>query len=1316
MAGEILKVYDTRENAKAGGSTGLIDATTIFGSLGGVGNTEDLLPFYIYNKYYYRIEANEPVAEFHIDWDDGEDNSEENANVQIIKNKTPRSWAVVPHVYTEHKTFYPLFRLKSWEGFLSKWYTSYPGRAKFLDLDKEPTHLAAEGGQNYASIVNVEKTGVGRIPFITPSNYPPIGVLKTDKKRIYAGIDNDMISSVTLPSLYAFTDSTAGSLPQVKYTLQGANMSSIREYTGEIFKEGDVDFSGPAVLNPASISGFDADYSDAVPSSLDSLDDKDDVYKVLKVELTNASLLADTDRVYIKVFDRTGGGTTALSQTVTEAPASSKWVVDDFNSNAGGSYADVTFSGAVDSIGDAITFRTIDNTLITVTSHATTTTYHDTDNPTFYPYGHGGITSAPRVAENFARCINAHSKLTAVANNYSALGTGGSGKVRITRLGVGIPRPNVDKTVAILSNGNPILDGVDPFFSCTVDASESRTITSNLDIEQYKFDTDKLLTGGAVQAQSSDQISDVLSTTATTIPSLTLSYTHDTRGHIFDDDSRFLPFTRLVRVQVEDDSDAATSPLANFLDTSFIEHWDDDQYTSTVNTTAIGTRDELGAWSYAAGRLRMPTSLESRGGIWFTPLSGTAGSIAAGLGAAIWKERGADNINDTAMIFGGAVRNHELTASAGTGVPIPADDYILPTSVSTWGHPENYLCIAKEKKFDRLHIRTDNESVHSELLNNQTSPGYQTTVQPINTTAYYATTNGWKPLSIVDGTQGLSTSGAIYFDAPEDWKAIKARDFSPWVGPVDDSIDIPATQEKYILEFAADTVNNDTSSTSDGYAVKDVVGNFDVLYGKYIEIYKSLGAGAGESKYYVWFLQAAKSEITYIDIVTSNTKDQLIDDYIILHTPYAGGSSFLFWFQVNGGQSKPEDVADYTCEVDISGGGTVTDDHIAAILEARIDDLAGLTEGNIGGSAIVVADQFTAEVVANRIQATCLTAGESVDATTTDATYTTITINQQGKDASENPSASHAALSSGYAGNSSVAYDDGDSAVDMAAATATVINAISGFTAVVNSGVDTSVNVTCDTAGTVTNAVLGTASSVSGGDNLAAPITINITEVAVSGFTPDQGTNIADTGEDPGDKWDFDAYGILLAFDVQYEGGYDELPLTRRPHQNIRVRNVWPFNNSHSQLITVEDPHHVSLNSISLNQSISFGRTGKFIQMENKFGKSDIRRVGAAGGKITFGAVDLGGSVDERATVVGYQKRGTPVFLDLEHRSDNKTRFFGVIESISEDYPAGKAFPKFAINMIISHIIELSSTGVLTSGKISIGGELLDEGTFFSQT
>jgi hypothetical protein len=43
---------------------------------------------------------------------------------------------------------------------------------------------------------------------------------------------------------------------------------------------------------------------------------------------------------------------------------------------------------------------------------------------------------------------------------------------------------------------------------------------------------------------------------------------------------------------------------------------------------------------------------------------------------------------------------------------------------------------------------------------------------------------------------------------------------------------------------------------------------------------------------------------------------------------------------------------------------------------------------------------------------------------------------------------------------------------------------------------------------------------------------------------------------------------------------------------------------------------------------------------------------------------------------------------------------------MSEDHPVGNQFPKYAVKMQISHIIELDSSNNLLSDKISIGGEV----------
>ena len=146
----------------------------------------------------------------------------------------------------------------------------------------------------------------------------------------------------------------------------------------------------------------------------------------------------------------------------------------------------------------------------------------------------------------------------------------------------------------------------------------------------------------------------------------------------------------------------------------------------------------------------------------------------------------------------------------------------------------------------------------------------------------------------------------------------------------------------------------------------------------------------------------------------------------------------------------------------------------------------------------------------------------------------------------------------------------------------------------------------------------------------------------------------------------------------------------------------------HTELIKVMDPHHVSLNSIAIAQSISYSRKGRYMVVEDRLGKSDIRRIGAEGGTISFGGIDLGSDATGRDLILSYQKNGTPVFIDIEHNDGDKTRFFGKITSMSEDYATGKFKPKWAVTMQCSHLIEMNSSGVMQSEKISLGGVIDD--------
>ena len=241
----VVKVYDTEANALANGVAGRLDHLEHGYGLLGIANSEAATaganlagPFYIYNKYFYRFESNEPVSEFHIDWDEGEDNSPEKASIEIIKLDSPAFSTVTSHIFTEHKIFFPLVRVKSIDGFLSKWYTNAATTGfttgRLLPLEDIGGTSGIGIGQNEFSLLSLEgyTNATARIPYIVPSNMPPVGVLKADRKRIYSNIDNDnILSTFTYPLFYASSETavTSANKPDIKFTFQDSNGAILEE-------------------------------------------------------------------------------------------------------------------------------------------------------------------------------------------------------------------------------------------------------------------------------------------------------------------------------------------------------------------------------------------------------------------------------------------------------------------------------------------------------------------------------------------------------------------------------------------------------------------------------------------------------------------------------------------------------------------------------------------------------------------------------------------------------------------------------------------------------------------------------------------------------------------------------------------------------------------------------------------------------------------------------------------------------------------------------------------------------------------------------
>jgi hypothetical protein len=91
---------------------------------------------------------------------------------------------------------------------------------------------------------------------------------------------------------------------------------------------------------------------------------------------------------------------------------------------------------------------------------------------------------------------------------------------------------------------------------------------------------------------------------------------------------------------------------------------------------------------------------------------------------------------------------------------------------------------------------------------------------------------------------------------------------------------------------------------------------------------------------------------------------------------------------------------------------------------------------------------------------------------------------------------------------------------------------------------------------------------------------------------------------------------------------------------------------------------------------------------------------------LSFGGIDLAGDTT-RDKFYEFQTKATPVYLDVDHEDSTKSRFFGVITSMSRDHPTGKVKPKFGVQMQVSHMITINSSGNITSdGYISLGGSI----------
>ncbi len=201
-----------------------------------------------------------------------------------------------------------------------------------------------------------------------------------------------------------------------------------------------------------------------------------------------------------------------------------------------------------------------------------------------------------------------------------------------------------------------------------------------------------------------------------------------------------------------------------------------------------------------------------------------------------------------------------------------------------------------------------------------------------------------------------------------------------------------------------------------------------------------------------------------------------------------------------------------------------------------------------------------------------------------------------------------------------------------------------------------------------------------------------------------------DTGTDGiSDAWTEDSYALIFLITHIKESA-------EATKSVFNVMSMYPYNNSHSQLIEIKDPMHVSLNNYGIAQSVAFVRKGKYQEIKDRSGISQMRRVGAEGGKIKLGGIDLkSDAYTTRAKFYEFQNDSTPLYYDVIHRDDSITRLFGIMTDMSEDHPTARVTPKFACDFTVTHILEIDSSGNITGdGYRPLGGDIIDAEQYLS--
>ena len=210
--------------------------------------------------------TDDDVVWAYVDWDDGEDNSLDNAIYHWERLKTDSKSVELTHIYTKVGTFYPVIRTVNSSGFMSK----------FLYSGGTTTNLPEP---------NEAVTGINGIVI---NDGVPNNIIRLDKKIVKSGIDNEIFDEGP-KNVYLYKApilASGNAAVNTRTTVQIKFIDAMSNYIGALPEQYDADWGVTSVIREEEVN---------VTGSLVKVPASGQVARILEVKQKTAKSLSTSN-------------------------------------------------------------------------------------------------------------------------------------------------------------------------------------------------------------------------------------------------------------------------------------------------------------------------------------------------------------------------------------------------------------------------------------------------------------------------------------------------------------------------------------------------------------------------------------------------------------------------------------------------------------------------------------------------------------------------------------------------------------------------------------------------------------------------------------------------------------------------------------------------------------------------------------------------------------------------------------------------------------------------------------------------------------